>query len=384
VEQEYFADGVVADIITGLSRIKWLFVIARNSSFAYKGKAVDVKKVGRELGVRYVLEGIVRKAGARVRLNGQVVETEAGTHVWAQRYDRTAEDIFDLQDEITMSVVAAMDPSLRQAEIKRVKRKRPDSLDAYDLVLRALAEGRVGLSMPDAAQTALTFLDRALTLEPDYALAHAYAAIGNHTLYLRGGLSEGRRLAAIRHARCGIAHGQDDAMALAMSGFIIGMAEHDRAAGLQAIEAALGLSPSTAIAHMAGSVIFGWAGQAERAVEWAERALRLSPLDPTQWYSCRALTLAQFALGHDEEALAAARRGIQYNPEMSISCMLLAAPLSRLGRVDEAKAAAAQRRRGRGRFSYWPAKESACRASSLKTCASKNHEPIPSDPSTCA
>ena len=131
-------------------------------------------------------------------------------------------------------------------------------------------------------------------------------------------------------------------MALAMSGFIIGMAEHDRAAGLQAIEAALALSPSTAIAHMAGSDIFGWAGQAERAIEWAERALRLSPLDPTQWYSCRALTLAHFALGHDEEALAAARRGIQYNPEMSISCMLLAAPLSRLGRVDEAKAAAAR------------------------------------------
>ncbi len=341
-EQEYFADGVVEDIITGLSRIKWLFVIARNSSFAHKGKAVDVNKVGRELGVRYLLEGSVRRAGARVRLSGRVVETEGGMHVWAQRYDRTAEDIFALQDDITMSVVAAVDPSLRRAEIERVKRKRPDSLDAYDLVLRALAEARVGLSMPDAARAALTFLDRALTLEPDYALAHAYAAIGNHTLYLRGGLPEERRLAAIRHARSGIAYGQDDAMALALSGFVIGMAEHDRAAALQAIEAALALSPSTAIAHMAGSVIFGWAGEAQRAIEWAERALRLSPMDPTQWYSCRALTLAHFALGHDEEAVAAARRGIQYNPGMSISYMLLAAPLSRLGRLDEAKAAAAR------------------------------------------
>ena len=139
-EQEYFADGVVEDIIIGLSRIKWLFVIARNSSFAHKGKAVDVKKVGRELGVRYLLEGSVRRAGARVRLSGRVVETEGGIQVWAQRYDRTAEDIFALQDDITMSVVAAIDPSLRRAEIERVKRKRPDSLDAYDLVLRALAE----------------------------------------------------------------------------------------------------------------------------------------------------------------------------------------------------------------------------------------------------
>ena len=341
-DQEYFSDGVVEDIISGLSRIKWLFVIARNSSFVYKGKAVDVKQVGRELGVRYVLEGSVRKAGSRVRLTGQVVETQSGRHIWAERYDRTLDDIFTVQDEVTMGVVAAIEPRLRQAEIERVKRKRPDSLDAYDLVLRALADGRVSLSMPDTAAMALRFLDRAIELEPDYALAHAYAAVCHHTLYLRGGLPEERRLAAIRHARAGIAHGQDDAMALTQSGFIIGMDEHDRAAALQAFEAALALSPSTAFAYMAGSVIFGWAGQAKRAIEWAERALRLSPLDPTQWYSCHGLTLAHFALGHDEDAAAAARRGIQIHPSMSISYMLLAAPLSRLGRFEEAKAAAAR------------------------------------------
>jgi adenylate cyclase len=260
-DQEYFADGVVEDIITGLSRIKWLFVIARNSSFVYKGKAVDVKRVGRELGVRYVLEGSVRRAANRVRLTGQVVETETGRHIWAQRYDGKLDDIFTLQDEVTMSVVAAIEPSLRQAEIERVKRKRPDSLHAYDLVLRALADGRASLSMPDTAATALRFLDRAIELEPDYELAHAYAAACNHTLYLRGGLPEERRLAAIRHARAGIARGQDDAMALTMSGFVIGMDEHDRAAALQAFEAALALSPSTAFTYMAGSVIFGWAAK---------------------------------------------------------------------------------------------------------------------------
>jgi adenylate cyclase len=341
-DQEYFADGMVEDIITGLSRIKWLFVIARNSTFVYKGKSVDVKQVGRELGVRYVLEGSVRKAANRVRLTGQVVETESGRHVWAERYDRTLDDIFDLQDELTMGVVAAIEPRLRQAEIERVRRKRPDSLDAYDLVLRALADGRASLSMPDTATAALRFLDRALELDPNYALAHAYAALCNHTLYLRGGLPEERRRAAIQHARTGIVYGQDDAMALTMSGFVIGMDEHDRTAALEAFEAALALSPSTAFAYMAGSVIFGWAAQAERANEWAERALRLSPLDPTQWYSYHGLALGHFALSHDEEAAAAARRAIHINPRMSISYMLLAAPLSRLGKFDEAKAAAAR------------------------------------------
>src|SRR5262249_44396545 len=139
-EQDYFADGMVEDIITGLSRVKWLFVIARNSSFVYKGKAIDVKQVGRELGVRYVLEGSVRRAANRLRVTGQVIEAETGRHVWAERYDRTIDDIFALQDELTTSVVAAIEPTLRQAEIERVKRKRPDNLDAYDLVLRAMPD----------------------------------------------------------------------------------------------------------------------------------------------------------------------------------------------------------------------------------------------------
>src|SRR5206468_11247612 len=163
-EQDYFVDGMVEDIITGLSRIKWLFVIARNSSFAYKGKSVDVKQAGRELGVRYVLEGSVRKASSRVRVTGQVVEAETGRHVWAERYDRTLDDVFALQDELTMSVVAAIEPSLRQAEIERVKRKRPDNLDAYDLALRAIP--LVYPAMPDGAATALTFLESALEKEP--------------------------------------------------------------------------------------------------------------------------------------------------------------------------------------------------------------------------
>jgi len=177
--QDYFADGMVEDIITGLSRIKWLFVIARNSTFTYKGQPVDVKRVGRELGVRYVLEGSVRKAGERVRIGGQLVEAESSVHLWAQRYDSRLDDIFALQDEITLSVVGAIEPSLRDAEIERVKRKRPDNLDAYDLVLRALPH--VYVAMPDAAAKAVPLLERALALEPDYAGAHGLLAWCNQS-----------------------------------------------------------------------------------------------------------------------------------------------------------------------------------------------------------
>src|SRR5262249_17979314 len=152
-EQDYFVDGMVEDIITGLSRIKWLFVIARNSSFAYKGKSPDIRQVGRELGVRYVLEGSMRRATGRVRITSQLVEAESGRHIWAERYDRTLDDVFALQDEITLSVVGAIEPSLRRVEIERVKRKRPEHLDAYDLVLRAWPSALTG--MPEGAREAL-------------------------------------------------------------------------------------------------------------------------------------------------------------------------------------------------------------------------------------
>src|SRR5437660_1683965 len=165
-EQEYFVDGIVEDIITGLSRIKWLLVIARNSTFVYKGRAVDVKQAGRELGVRYVLEGSLRKAGNRVRITAQLIEAETGTHVWAERYDRPLGDIFELQDELTLNVVGAIEPNLRQAEIERARRKRPENLDAYDLYLRAQPFAQV--AMPGDAGKALALLDQALLLEPEY------------------------------------------------------------------------------------------------------------------------------------------------------------------------------------------------------------------------
>jgi TolB-like protein len=339
-EQEYFADGMVDDIINGLSRIKWLFVIARNSTFAYKGRATDVKQVGRDLGVRYVLEGSVRKAADRVRIIGQLIDAATGALVWAERYDRKFEDIFALQDEIALSVLGAIEPSLRRAEVERVKRKRPDSLDAYDLLLQALP-GAYSV-MPASVSKALVSLDRALTIEPAYAAAHGYAAFCHHSLYVRGGLREENRAASIRHADAAIAYGDDDSVALTLAGFSVGMDGHDRAAAFTAFESALALSPSSGLTYILGAAVLSWAGEAERTIEWAEQALRLSPFDPLKFISYRALALAQFLRGRYQAAADAARMAVQFNPGFSSSHMLLAAPLAKLGRHDEAEAGVAR------------------------------------------
>src|SRR6185437_4924986 len=239
----------VDDIITGLSRIKGLFVIARNSSFLYRDRAVDVKQVGRELGVRYVLQGSVRRSDNRVRVNAQLADSTSGAQVWAERYDRILDDVFALQDEIALAVVGAIEPSLRRAEVERIRRKRPDSLDAYELVLRAQPD--VDSGMPDRAATALPLLKRALALDPAYALAHGLAAMAHHNLFLRAGLKEEDRLASVHHARL--------ALALTFAGFSLGMDAHDRAAAFAAFEAALALSPSTALGFILGSVVHSWA-----------------------------------------------------------------------------------------------------------------------------
>ncbi len=337
-EQDYLADGMVEDIITGLARIKWLFVIARNSSFAYKGKSVDVKQAGRELGVRYVLEGSVRKASSRVRVTGQLIEAETGRHVWADRYDRTLDDIFALQDELTMSVVAAIEPSLRQAEIERVKRKRPENLDAYDLVLRAIPH--VYPAMPDGAAKALPLLESALNMEPEYALAHGFAAWSHEILFARGGAREENRLGATRHAHAAIAHGRDDAIALSLGGFAMGLVAHDRDAARQAFEAALALSPSCALTYILGSVVMVFAGDADRGIEWGERALRLSPFDPMSYAPWLSIALGRFQRGEYDAAAEAAHKVFQANPYWSSAHVLLAATHAKLGRLDAAKSAA--------------------------------------------
>jgi adenylate cyclase len=335
-EQEYFADGMVEEIITALSRLRRLFVIARNSSFTYKGQAIDVKRVGRELGVRYVLEGSVRKAGNRVRITGQLIDATTGTHLWADRFDGPLGDVFDLQDKVATSVAGVIEPALRQAEIARAQRKRPESLDAYDLYLRALPFAYT--SMPEEADKALGFLERAIKLEPDLAIGHAMIAWSHEQRYIRGGLLEEDKTTALRHARMAIAAGSDDATALAIAGLVIGFLDPgDYASALDAFHRALALSPSSAVALGFSAVTRAWRGESEIAIQQAEQALRLSPFDPMSNIRHMAIAIAHFVSGRFEEAAVAANRAAQGHPRFSPPYWMRAAALVNLGRLDEAK-----------------------------------------------
>src|SRR5438105_10819362 len=291
-EQEYFADGMVEEIITALSRIRWLFVIARNSSFTYKGKAVDVKQISRELGVRYVLEGSVRKGGNRVSITAQLIDATNGAHLWADRFDGSLEDVFELQDKVAISVAGVIEPTLRHSEIERARRKRPDSLDAYDLYLRALPDAFA--AMPEDADKALALLGKAIELEPDFAAAHAIIAFCHEQRYLRGGMQEETRIAALRHARQAIAAGGDDAAALAPAGFRIAVCGRDYEAALAAFDRSFALSSSSALALGFSSIVRAWKGDDAIAVEQANRALRLSPFDPQRNLPHVGLAYAHF------------------------------------------------------------------------------------------
>jgi TolB-like protein len=339
LEQEYFADGLVEEIITALSRVRWLFVMARNSSFTYKGRAIDVRQAARELGVRYMLEGSVRRAADRVRVTGQLIDAATGAHLWADRFDRPLSDVFAMQDEITIAVVGAIEPSLRSAEIERVKRKRPESLDAYDLVLQVHS---IATFTSDSASKALPLLERALLIEPDYAMAHGYAAILHQNLFIRGGMHEENRTAAIRHAHAAITYGHDDAPALAMAGMAIGLVEHDFAVAVGAFEAAMAISPSYAMAYNLGSIVLAWGGEAERAIDWGKKALHLSPFDSWNVVARYAISLAHFQRERFEAAASSARLGIQCNPALSLCYFALAAALAALGKLDEAQTAVAR------------------------------------------
>jgi adenylate cyclase len=337
-EQEYFVDGMVEDIITGLSRIKWIFVIARNSSFAYRGKEIDVKQVGRELGVRYVLEGSVRKSGDRVRITAQLIDAETGTHISADQYDRALDDIFAVQDELTISVLGIIEPNLRKAEIERARRKRPDSLDAYDLYIRALPFAFT--AMPEDADKGLTLLVKAIELEPDYAAAHAMIAWCHEQRYLRGGLHEEAKQAALNHARTAIAVGGDDAAALATAAFVIAVVEYDYETATAVFDRSFALSNSSALALGFSSIVRAWKGNDAMAVDQAERAIRLSPYDPLLYVPYIGLAYAHFAAARFEEAATAAARASQSNPKFSMSYVLHAASLANLDRREEARVVA--------------------------------------------
>ena len=336
-EQEYFADGIVEDIITALSRMRWLFVIARNSSFTYKGRAVDVKQVGRELGVRYVLEGSVRKAGNRVRITGQLIDAATGAHLWADRFDGALEDVFDLQDQVTASVVNAIAPKLEQAELERSRHKPTESLDAYDYYLRGVAA--VHRWTPEANAEALAHFTRAVELDPNFGAAWGLAARCYSQRKSCGWTidAEQETLDADRAARRAAELGKDDAMALCTAGMAIAYVVCNPKYGRSLIERALQLNPNLAWAWLFNGWATIWLGEPEAGLEHVARAMRLSPHDPQMLAMEAATAYAHFFAGRFDEASTWAEMSVQENPNLALPFGVLVASRAMTGRQSEAE-----------------------------------------------
>lgn len=337
-EQEYFADGLVEDVITNLSKIPSLFVIARNSTFAYKGKTTDVRQVARELGVRYVLEGSIRRAANRLRITGQLIEGEDATHVWADKFEGSAEDIFDLQDQLTERIVGTLEPTLRRAEIERARRKRPESLDAYDLLLRALPHSYA--NTPTDTGEALRLLNEALRLDPNYACAHGYAAWGYEQRFLRGGFNPEDRAAALKHANIALTIGTDDPQALCIGAFVRATITHDYDRSINALDRALKLNGNSALAYGLSAMVHMFHETYEQSCDYAFKALRLSPFDPMNYHSYLALAWVHLFTARFEDAAKYSSLGIQVNPGFSILHASLVASYANLDCLEAAQAAA--------------------------------------------
>lgn len=337
-QQDYFADGMVEEIVSGLSRIKWLSVISRNSSSIYKNRPAAVDEVGRKFGVRYVVQGSVRKSGNHVRIGAQLCDAETGTHLWVEQYDRVLEDVFALQDEITMCVVGAIEPSLRKVEFDRIRRQRPNSFTAYDLLLQS--QPLVFAGMPAEAAKAIPLLEEALRLEPDYSAAHAYMSWCMHSRFGRGGLREEDRLAAIRHARAAVRLGNDDATALAIAALVVAYDGHDTVTALKVFNRAIELSNCNIFVLCWSAAILAWTGNPALAIERGQLALRLGRFDLLIWRANHALSVAYFYDQKYTDAAEAAQNVIDANPVYSLPRAILAGALIRLGRVDEARAIA--------------------------------------------
>jgi len=288
--------------------------------------------------VRYVLEGGVRKSGNRVRITERLIDATTESHLWAEQYDRLVDDVFALQDEIAMCVIGAIEPSLRRVEMERVKRQRPENLDAYDFVLRSLPF--VYAQMPKDSAIAIPLLEEALKLEPSYGAAHALLSFCLHAKWARGGLHQKDRISAIQHARAAIALGNDDATALATAAFVIALDDHDTTTALKLFDGALDLSSSNIFALNFSATTLAWMGKTDLAAERAQQALRLSPFDTiTRCWAYHALAIAHFHASRYSDAATAARSAIDSNPAFSVPRAVLVAALVGLGRVDEARVA---------------------------------------------
>src|SRR5262245_45892658 len=341
--QEYFADGIVEDIITALCRIRWLFVIARNTSFSFKNRAVDMKQVGRELGVRYLLEGSVRKDTQRVRITAQLVDAGSGMHLWADHFDSGIENIFDLQDRVTESVVGAITRQLEQAEIERAKRKPTNRLDAYDYFLRGMASAH--RITRDGTGDALALFARAIELDNDFAAPYGASAfcyvvrkICGWTANRAQEVAETTRLARL------VAHlGQDDAVALAFGGLALGYVAGDLEGALALVDRALSLNPNLATAWYASGTVRAFrGGEPDMAIEHLQRAMRLSPRDPLMFTMQGVTAFAHFLAGRYEEAATWAEKAFWEQPNILATLRIAAASNALAGRQEKAQWAVAR------------------------------------------
>ena len=341
-EQEYFADGMAEEIITALSRCHSLFVIARNSSFVYKGKSVDIRQVGRELGVRYLLEGSVRRGGDRLRITGQLIDATSGAHIWADRFEGETSDVFALQDRFSESVVATIEPRLQLAEIERLKHKPAGNLNAYDLLLRA-QQSIYGWTA-ESVEAAMRSLEQALAIDPDYALALATLANCYTTRRFQGWGKDYRAEAVegIRLAARAVELGRDDGEVLwraAYSMWHLGM--HAQPAS-ELIHRALQVNPNSSIALTIAGWIETSSGNPAKGLELLHRAQRLSPRDPRGWTITSGMAFAHYQQGELKEAVAWAQKALADNPRFSGALWFLAAALGRLGEKEKAAAAMAE------------------------------------------
>lgn len=336
-EQEYFADGVVEDIITALSRFRDFAVIARNSSFVYKGRAVDVREVSRELGVRYLLEGSVRKAGQRLRITAQLIDAATGAHLWADKFDGSLEDVFDFQDRITATVASIVEPAIRWAEIERSRRERPDSVEGYDLYLRALP---MHMSQTEAASVeAVNLLLRAIELEPNNPTYLVYAGNAMLHRWSQGwppiGEDDDRR--GIELVERALANARDDAVVLSLASMMLihNLKDYDR--GLELSRRAVALNPNNLTVIMFAGIVQLHLGDLDEAIAYCEHAIRLSPAVDGAYWPLTAIAHAHMIRGEYEEAIAWSKRSISSNPSFVCTYWMLAAAHAHLGKMDEAK-----------------------------------------------
>jgi adenylate cyclase len=341
-EQEYFAEGMVEEIITALSRFKSLFVIARNSSFMFKGKAVDIKEVGRRLGVRYVLEGSVRKAAGKVRITGQLIDALTGAHIWADRFERDLTDVFALQDEVTVAVVSAIQPKLLQAEIALAMRRRPENPTAYDYYLRARQQ--FYLTAREGVAEAIRLAHRALKLDPRFGLVAALAGMSHMRNVLWGYAADPQfdRMEAVRLSRLALSLDDSDADTLAWAAHISAFMVGDSESEIEMADRAVALNPNLFYAWHCRGQVYRIAGLPEEAIQSFERAVRMSPVDPGLHLTFVGVGQAFVELGRFDEAIVAGKKALRQNPSYSPAYLCLASAFAHLGRDAEAREAAAR------------------------------------------